>query len=404
MKEKFFNLDLKQLKDIAENFQSKVKTGLQKDDTEIACIPTFVQPDLKGINGKALVLDLGGTNYRVAVVDFTKEKPVIHPDNGWKQDLSIMKTPGFTRENLFEKMSDPISEIKTEEKMPVGYCFSYPAESLFNGDAKLIRWSKGVDIPEMIGEPVGKPFIEYLNKRLGLKFDKIKVINDTVASLFAGLTYPGYDAYIGLIVGTGTNMAAFMRPGNIAKLAHVKEINAESMISVNLESGNFVPPHLTPIDDIVDELSDKKGSQRFEKAVSGMYLGEILKASFHSEKFEDKFDAQKLTSIMNYPDLYKKKYVKIARAIYERSADLVAAPLAGLILELLSHDTTIKRIMLTAEGSLFWSKDMNGSDYKDSVLKNLYKLLSEYNINDIKVDINNLDNANMIGTAIAALG
>ena len=39
-------------------------------------------------------LDLGGTNYRVAIVDFSTEKPIIYPNNGWKKDMSIMKSPG----------------------------------------------------------------------------------------------------------------------------------------------------------------------------------------------------------------------------------------------------------------------------------------------------------------------
>lgn len=65
----------------------------------------------------------------------------------------------------------------------------------------------------MIGEPVGKPLLDYLNERNDIKFTGIKVLNDTVASLFAGLTNSGYDAYIGLIVGTGTNMATFIPAG-----------------------------------------------------------------------------------------------------------------------------------------------------------------------------------------------
>ena len=46
-------------------------------------------------------------------------------------------------------------------------------------------------------------------------------------------------------------------------------------------------------------ISGNPGKQRFEKAVSGMYLGDILKATFPLEEFEEKFAAQKLTSIMN---------------------------------------------------------------------------------------------------------
>ena len=97
------------------------------------------------------------------------------------------------------------------------------------------------------------------------------------------------------------------------------------MIPVNLESGNFHPPFLTGVDNTVDVISGNPRKQRFEKAVSGMYLGDILKATFPLEEFEEKFDAQKLTAIMNYPDIYKDVYVQVAQWIYTRSAQLVAA-------------------------------------------------------------------------------
>ena len=66
--------------------------------------------------------------------------------------------------------------------MPIGYCFSYPAESVPGGDAKLLRWTKGVDIKEMVGEFIGKPLLDYLNERNKIKFTGIKVVNDTIAS------------------------------------------------------------------------------------------------------------------------------------------------------------------------------------------------------------------------------
>ena len=69
-------------------------------------------------------------------------------------------------------------------------------------------------------------------------------------------------------------------------------------------------------------FSGNPGKQRFEKAVSGMYLGDILKTAFPLEEFEEKFDAQKLTSIMNYPDIYKDVYVQVAQWIYGRSAQI----------------------------------------------------------------------------------
>ena len=401
MEKNIFKLDNEQLKGIAYAFREKVEEGLSKKNAEIQCIPTFILPKAADVKGKALVLDLGGTNYRVAIVDFTQEKPVIYPNNGWKKDMSVMKSPGYTREELFKELADLIVEIKREEEMPIGYCFSYPAESVPGGDAKLLRWTKGVDIRKMVGQFVGKPLLDYLNEKNKIKFTGIKVLNDTIASLFAGLTDKSYDAYIGLIVGTGTNMATFIPADKIKKLDPAYSV--EGLIPVNLESGNFHPPFLTAVDDTVDAMSDSMGKQRFEKAVSGMYLGDILKAAFPLDEFEEKFDARKLTAIMNYPDIHKDIYVQVASWIYSRSAQLVAASLAGLIALLKSYNKDIHRICLIAEGSLFWSESRKDKSYNILVMEKLQELLRELQLEDVEVHINNMSNANLIGTGMAAL-
>lgn len=401
MEKNIFKLDNEQLKGIAHAFREKVEEGLNKNNAEIQCIPTFILPKATDVKGKALVLDLGGTNYRVAIVDFSTEKPIIYPNNGWKKDMSIMKSPGYTREELFKELADLIVEIKREEEMPIGYCFSYPTESIPGGDARLLRWTKGVDIREMVGQFVGKPLLDYLNEKNKIRFTGVKVLNDTIASLFAGLTDKSYDVYIGLIVGTGTNMATFIPSDKITKLD--PECHVQGLIPVNLESGNFYPPFLTAVDDTVDATSDSLGKQRFEKAVSGMYLGDILKAAFPLEEFEEKFDARKLTAIMNYPDIHKDIYVQVAHWIYNRSAQLVAASLAGLIALLKSYNRDIHRVCLIAEGSLFWSESRKDKNYNILVMEKLQELLRELELEDVEVHINSMDNANLIGTGIAAL-
>ena len=401
MEKNIFKLDNEQLKGIAHAFREKVEEGLNKNNAEIQCIPTFILPKATDVKGKALVLDLGGTNYRVAIVDFSTEKPIIYPNNGWKKDMSIMKSSGYTREELFKELADLIVEIKREEEMPIGYCFSYPTESIPGGDARLLRWTKGVDIREMVGQFVGKPLLDYLNEKNKIRFTGVKVLNDTIASLFAGLTDKSYDAYIGLIVGTGTNMATFIPSDKITKLD--PECHVQGLIPVNLESGNFYPPFLTAVDDTVDATSDSLGKQRFEKAVSGMYLGDILKAAFPLEEFEERFDARKLTAIMNYPDIHKDIYVQVAHWIYNRSAQLVAASLAGLIALLKSYNRDIHRVCLIAEGSLFWSESRKDKNYNILVMEKLQELLRELELEDVEVHINSMDNANLIGTGIAAL-
>ena len=401
MEKNIFWLENDQLKEIASSFQEKVEEGLKHENAEIQCIPTFISPKTSDINGKALVLDLGGTNYRVATVDLGQGSPTIHPNNGWKKDMSIMKSPGYTREELFKELADMIVGIKRDEEMPIGYCFSYPAESVLSGEAKLLRWTKGVDIKEMVGQLVGKPLLDYLNEHCKIKFTGIKVLNDTIASLFAGLTDNSYDAYIGLIVGTGTNMATFIPADKIKKLD--PSYNIQGLVPVNLESGNFHPPFLTTVDDTVDAISGSLGKQRFEKAVSGMYLGDILKAAFPLDEFENKFDAKKLTAIMNYPDIYKDVYVQVVQWIYTRSAQLVAASITGLVMLLKSYNKDIRRICLVAEGSLFWSENRKDKNYHSIFTEELKELFDLFGLIDVTVDIKSMNNANLIGTAIAAL-
>lgn len=179
--------------------------------------------------------------------------------------------------------------------------------------------------------------------------------------------------------------------------------NVHGLIPVNLESGNFHPPFLTSIDDAVDATSDSVGTQRFEKAVSGMYLGDILRTTFPLDEFEEKFDAQKLTTIMNYPDIHKEVYVEVAHWIYNRSAYLVAASLAGLIMLLKSYNKDTRKVCLVAEGSLFWSENRKDRNYNIIVMDKLRELLDEFGLGDVEVHVNSMKNANLIGTGIAAL-
>ena len=249
-----FALSNSQLLDIANDLKSKIETGLQKDGTEIKCLPTYIHPKKDGIEGEATVFDLGGTNFRAAVVSVGKETEIT---GLVEKDITEMKTAGFTEDDLYNSQAQIITQLNLPKNSPIGYCFSYPAKSLINGDAELINWTKGVSIAGMAGKPVGEPLVEFLNKNTNGSFNKIAVVNDTITSLFAGLMNPGYDAYIGLIVGTGTNMATFFPSEYIPKIKNLEGWSGET--PVNLESGNFNPPHLTALDVEVDENSDNKG-------------------------------------------------------------------------------------------------------------------------------------------------
>lgn len=408
MKKNVFDLNNQQLKEIAQTLKERIAVGLEKKGEEILAIPTYINPRKDIKNEKVLVLDLGGTNYRVAVVEFVNGKPAIHPENGYKIKLSprAMKD----RDTLFKEITDPIAQLDLTGVTTVGYCFSFPADSTLDGDAVLVRWTKGFDIPEMIGQPIGATLKDHLNKELKGKVNikKINVINDTVASLFSGLTDSKAQAFIGLIVGTGTNMAAFFNTKDIKKID--KGYKQGGAVPVNLESGNFKPPYLSVVDEKIDRYSETRGAQRFEKAISGLYLGRILEYVFSCDEFEEGFDASRITYMLSYPDMFKDEYVDMAKKVYERSAKLVAASLAGLVQEMVELDPTIKNVRLMADGSLFWSKDFKNSEvshcftsYKDIVMDELHSLLKEMGIKGVKVNVDEKNNINLIGSAIAGL-
>ncbi|MDR2385759.1 MAG: hexokinase [Tannerella sp.] len=408
MENNIFELTTEQLKTIALTLQEKINEGLREDEKEIRCLPTYILPKENMNKEKVLVLDLGGTNFRATVVDFTGKEPVVH--DGIKKNLEyVMKSPeGKDKEALYEEIAKLVESLNIEGITSIGYCFSYPCESTSDGDAKLLFWTKGVTIKGMVNQLAGKTLMDYLNKRVkNAKFTNIKVINDTVASLFAGLTDNKSQVHIGLIVGTGTNMALLFPSNQINKLN--EEYKQKDLLPVNLESGNFYPPYLTVIDDKIDKYSDNPGGQRFEKAISGMYLGRLLEFIFSTDELEKNFDAEKLTRIMSYPDMYKYKYVKISHQVYERSAKLVAASLAGLILTVMEFIEKVTDVRIIAEGSLFWSgdqkekKNVKFTSYKDLVMEELYTLLNEFDLGNVKIHIEETSHANLIGSAIAAL-
>jgi hexokinase len=435
MENNIFYLSTEDFQEIALDLDSKIRLGLKREGGEIAALPTYISPG-KDFDGKVLALDWGGTNFRAAVFEFAKGKKPVCLEQ-LKKPLSFAEVEGFKSEDLLKEMASLVAQLRTLDHSvtAIGYCFSYPAQSTVEGDAILLRWTKRIDIPDMVTDLtvtppnwylVGDRLLKYLNNYDGIKsktqFKRIVVINDTVACLFAGLEQPGYDTYIGLIVGTGTNMAAIFKRNQIEKLS--AEYEGGDSIPVNLESGNLVPTiaskhgvgsndnYLTEVDRRLDkdEGAINPRCQLFEKAMAGGYIGPLFKHAHPDIALERKFDGEKLTNLMNYPYIYRQEYIDTARQIYVRSAKLVAASLAGLILTLVEYDResgsynhSINNICLAADGSLFWSVDRFGSDYNKIVSATLSELLGKFGLAHIHVFVSQLDDANLIGSGIAAM-
>ena len=153
----------------------------------------------------------------------------------------------------------------------------------------LIRWTKGFDIEDAVGKDVCALLQNEIDA-LDLPVTVAALVNDTVGTLMAR-SYTSSEkrgALIGAIFGTGTNGAYVERLPRIKKMA---ELDAEAgstlydtstgLMIVNSEWGSFDNPMAvlpnTQYDQDVDRESVNPGIQMFEKRVSGMFLGEILR-------------------------------------------------------------------------------------------------------------------------------
>jgi hexokinase len=376
------------LADVRDALAARIREGLAHDGREVRALPAFLPPAPVELAGEALVVDMGGTNLRAAVVALSAHAPARVVAGPVSARVPLRGEGGvyLDAEGLYALQADLVGQLDPPPDLPLGYCFSYPSEVLPTRDARLIRWTKGLDIPGVEGTLVGAGLAATLARR-GLRPARVAVLNDTVASLLAGARgTPGRARdVVALIAGTGTNMASFYDHGQAPKLA-----GHPGVMAVNYESGNFTPPHLTPWDDAVDAASNNVGLQRFEKAVSGYYLPYIFKAALPDHDLDPSLGTEPLVALQDRAD--GSPASALAHALLTRSADLVAAGLAGA-LRTFPADAGVAGIV--AEGSLFW----RATGYADRVQATLRFLLDPGQA----FEILRVEEANLVGAACAAL-
>ena len=256
-----------------------------------------------------MAVDLGGTNFRVCSIQLhgnttfslTQSKVAIPRDLMTaktaqelfsflaKQIETFLKThhnDHFEAHHERCKAMSPSESFRDDELFQLGFTFSFPVHQIGINKGTLIRWTKGFDIEDAIGKDV----CELLQKEIDALHLPVKVaalVNDTVGTLMArSYTSPGKTGtLLGGIFGTGTNGAYVEKLDRVTKLATLPgstdyDKSTGNMI-VNTEWGSFdnqmsVLPN-TPYDRALDAESVNPGIQMFEKRVSGMFLGEILR-------------------------------------------------------------------------------------------------------------------------------
>ncbi|MBK6685854.1 MAG: hypothetical protein IPG45_15385 [Deltaproteobacteria bacterium] len=382
------HLDDRALGEVRDQLSGEIRRGYAADGQRVRALPAYLPVPDRSRSGRAVVVDIGGTNVRAALLALDGRGQALIVAGPVSRRLMVRERPPETAAAFFDLQAELVAELGDVAGLPVGYCFSFPSTVEPSRDARLIAWTKGIELPEVVGRLVGHDLGEALARR-GLAPGRVTVLNDTVASLIGGaLGFSGApQRVIGLIVGTGTNMAVYADPAEAPKLSGS---GWRGPMAINLESGAFHPPHLTELDRTLDRTSVHPGTQLFEKAVAGRYLPELfgLACPGHPAAKSEK-GAGALVALRDHGEEGEPK--EVARALLARSADLVAAALAGAI----ALEPGDDRIGILAEGSTFWRDPL----YPPRVQGTLQRLLTVPR----PIELLRREDANLIGAAAAAL-
>eukprot|EP00096_Caligus_rogercresseyi_P013471 TRINITY_DN6113_c0_g1_i1.p1 TRINITY_DN6113_c0_g1~~TRINITY_DN6113_c0_g1_i1.p1 ORF type:complete len:536 (+),score=189.85 TRINITY_DN6113_c0_g1_i1:261-1868(+) len=267
---------------VEQAMRKSIQSGLQGDSSaSVKCYPTYVTQLPNGAEeGRFLSLDLGGTNFRVLYLEI-EDGDFLMDSKIYAIPQSIMTGSGKL---LFDHIAACLADFVTDrelggQRLPLGFTFSFPLEQISLANAKLVRWTKGFNCSDVEGQDVVGLLQEAINRRGDIKIDICAILNDTTGCL---MTCASLDSRcrIGLILGTGTNACYLERVKDIA-LIKGSSFPAEHML-VNTEWGGFGEAGeldfiLTKWDLAVDQLSVNPGAQIFEKMISGMYMGELIR-------------------------------------------------------------------------------------------------------------------------------
>ncbi|KAK4856568.1 hypothetical protein QYF36_018847 [Acer negundo] len=233
--------------------------------------------------GTYYALDLGGTNFRVLRVQLGGQRSSILDKDVERQAIPQHLMTG-TSEDLFDFIASSLQQFVEKEgnsstpsfvRRELGFTFSFPVKQSSVSSGFLLKWTKGFAIEDMVGKEVGECLQQALIRK-GLDMRVAALVNDTVGTLALG-HYHDVDTVAAVIIGTGTNACYLERTDAIIKCQGL--LTSSGGMVVNMEWGNFWSSHLprTSYDIDLDANSPNPNDQGFEKMLSGMYLGDIVR-------------------------------------------------------------------------------------------------------------------------------
>lgn len=277
---------------LTEDKLTQVRNGMTKEiiaglgagthsRSSIPCLLSYVQNLPTGNErGRFLALEMWPTNCRIMLVKFSSEndiymssKCVIIPHTiagarGTKLfDFLAMNIATFVKEKKVEK-----------ENLPMGISFAFALNKLSLDVGILVAWTKGYGAREAVGKDVVQLLRDALKRHDDISVNLVAIVNISAGTLMA-LAWSYTSCKVGLIIGTVTN-AAYVEQSALCERYEGDE--SLPLMIINTEWGNFgLNGHMDFIRNEFDKLADagssNPGLKYYEKCISTLYLGELVR-------------------------------------------------------------------------------------------------------------------------------
>uniref|UniRef100_A0A672F9R8 hexokinase n=1 Tax=Salarias fasciatus TaxID=181472 RepID=A0A672F9R8_SALFA len=281
-------LNDEQLNDISARFQAEMKKGLSAESNAAAAVkmlPTHVRSTPDGTEkGQFLALDLGGSKFKVLQIKVREDQGI--RKGGVEIEEKTYPIPNEVLNGRGTELFDHVSEslkdfmheknINPKKKHPLAFTFSFPCEQPTLDQGFLLEWTKDFSVRGLQGKDVVDSLRQAIKRTGGMDMEILAMVNDTVATMMT-CGFDDKNCEVGVIIGSGTN-ACYME-----QLNHVDLVEGdEGQMCVSTEWGALgddgtLDDYITEFDREVDACSINPGKQIFEKMVSGMYLGELVR-------------------------------------------------------------------------------------------------------------------------------
>lgn len=272
---------------IKQVFISEMELALNEQPSSLQMENTYI-PELPDGTEKGLflALDLGGTNFRVILME-------LHHLNITREEVKHYHIPDSLRigcgDKLFDYLAECVDDFVKEKnlldlQLPLGFTFSFPMKQHSLDSGSLVTWTKSFNCPSTVGQDVVKKLRQSLQKCGRDNIKVVAILNDTTGTLIQGARLDK-NTRIGIVLGTGTN-GCYVEHADRVKHWETQR-HGEKNVIIDVEWGAFGDNGVldfikTDFDREVDDGSLLKNSFTFEKYIGGKYLGELCRVILHS--------------------------------------------------------------------------------------------------------------------------